>query len=69
MELSKILSYSDGSTDISYTSNTFWIIIRKNCSYFWNKMFIQFLGYLHDTVDYITEYDETTISIRIKKKK
>jgi hypothetical protein len=71
-ELSKMLNYSNGSSDINFTSNTFWIIIRhnlgENCSYFWNKMFIQFLGYLHDSIDFITEYDETTISIRLKAK-
>lgn len=55
-ELSKILNYS---------SDTFWIIIRhnlgENCSYFWNKMFIQFLGNLQNSVDFITEYDSDHI--------
>jgi hypothetical protein len=71
-ELSKILNHSDGESGINYTSVKVWIIIRhnlgENCSYFWNRMFIQFLGNLKDSVDFITEYDETTISIRIKKK-
>jgi hypothetical protein len=54
------------------TSNPFWIIIRHNLganySYFWNKMLIQFLGNLRNSVDFITKYDETTISVRLKVK-
>jgi hypothetical protein len=49
-ELSTILNYSD-SVNIINTSDTFWIVIRhnsgENCSYFWNKMFIQFLHFSH----------------------
>ena len=45
-ELSKFHTESGGG--INYTSDTLWITIRhklgENCSYFWNKMFIQFLG-------------------------
>jgi hypothetical protein len=71
-KLSKILNYSDGESGINYTSIKVWIIIRhnlgENCSYFWNRMFIQFLGNLKDSVDFITEYDGTTISIRLKAK-
>jgi hypothetical protein len=40
-----------------------------NYSYFWNKMFLQFLGLLQNSVDVMTEYDETTISIRLKVKR
>ena len=73
-EMGTILSHSDnvGGININNTSDSFWIIIRHNlganCSYFWNKMFIQFLGYIHDSVDFVTEYDDTTISIRLKVK-
>lgn len=73
-EMSKILNHSDiiSGTNGNNTSDTFWIIIRHNlganCSYFWNKMFIQFLGYIHDSVDFVTQYDDTTISIKIKVK-
>jgi hypothetical protein len=70
-ELSKILNYSNGSSGIN-TSDTFWIVIRhnfgENCSYFWNRTFIQFLENLKKTVDFVTDYDGTTISIRLKVK-
>lgn len=53
-------------------SDTYQIVIRhhlgENCSYFWNKMLIQLLGKLQKSVDFITEYDDTTISIRLKLK-
>ena len=69
-DLSTILSYSDGVSGSINTSDTFWIVIRHNlgvnCSYFWNKMFIQFFTLISDSVDFITEYDETTISIRLR---
>jgi hypothetical protein len=70
-ELSKIFNYRNGASGFN-TSDTFWIVIRhnfgENCSYFWNKMFIQFLESLKDSVDFITEYDGTSISIRLKVK-
>ena len=51
---------------------SFWVVIRhnlgKNYSYFWNNMFIKFLGLLQNSVDFTTEYDETSISIRLKVK-
>jgi len=54
------------------TSDTYQIVIRhhlgENCSYFWNKMLIQLLENLQNSVDFITEYDDTTISIRLKVK-
>jgi len=54
------------------TSDAFWVVIRhnlgKNYSYFWNNMFIKFLGLLQNSVDFTTEFDETTISIRLKIK-
>jgi hypothetical protein len=49
-----------------------WIVIRhnlgKNFSYFWNQMFIRLFEPLQDKVDIVTEYDDTTISIRLKEK-
>jgi hypothetical protein len=67
------LNYTDKLSGIGKnTSNPFWIIIRHNLgtnySYFWNKMFIQFLGNLKNSVDFATKYDDTTISIRLKVK-
>ena len=49
-----------------------WIVIRhslgENFSYFWNQMFIHVFELLNDQVDIKTEYDKTTISIRLKEK-
>ena len=49
-----------------------WIVIRhnlgKNFSYFWNQMFLHFFEPLQDQVEIMIEYDETTISIRLKEK-
>jgi len=71
-ELGTIINYNDGVSGIN-SSNTFWIVIRHNLgvnySYFLNKMFIQFLELLQDSVDVMTEYDETTISIRLRVKR
>lgn len=71
-ELSAVLDSSDTTSGVSNASNPFWIIIRHNLganySYFWNKMFIQFLGNLQNSVDFTTKYDDTTISIRLKAK-
>lgn len=72
-KMGTILNYSDNLSGIDKnTSNPFWIIIRhnlgENYSYFWNKMFIQFLGNLQNSVDLTTKYDDTTISIRLKAK-
>jgi hypothetical protein len=70
-DLSTILNYSEDVSGIK-TSGAFWIVIRhnlgENYSYFWNNMFIKFLGLLQNSIDFITEYDETTISIRLKVK-
>ena len=70
-DLSAILNYSEDVSGIK-TSDGFWVIIRhnlgKNYSYFWNNMFSKFLGLLQNSVDFTTEYDETTISIRLKVK-
>jgi len=64
--------WKNASSSSSSTSNTIWVIIRhnlgENYSYFWNKMFLQFFALLQDSVDVITEYDETTISVRLKEK-
>jgi hypothetical protein len=73
--LNSLLNYSDddvGGINNEMYPDTFWIVIRhnlgENCSYLWNKILIQFLGNLENSVDFITDYDETTISIRIKIK-
>jgi hypothetical protein len=70
-DLSAILNYSEDVSGIK-ASDSFWVVIRhnlgKNYSYFWNNMFIKFLGLLQNSVDFTTEYDETTISIRLKVK-
>jgi hypothetical protein len=64
----------NSSVDVSgiKTSDALWIVIRHNLgdnySYFWNNMFTKFLGLLQNSVDFTTEYDETTISIRLKVK-
>jgi hypothetical protein len=72
-ELGTIINYNDGVSGINDTSDIFWIVIRHNLgvnySYFWNKMFLQFLGLLQSTVNIMTEYDETTISIRLKMRR
>jgi hypothetical protein len=70
-DLSAILNYSEDVSGIN-ASDSFWVVIRhnlgENYSYFWNNMFIKFFGLLQNSVDFTIEYDETTISIRIKKK-
>ena len=70
-DLSAIINYSEDVSGIK-ASDSFWVIIRhnlgKNYSYFWNNMFIKFFGLLQNSVDFTTEYDETTISIRLKVK-
>ena len=57
---------------VNSSSSTFWIVIRhnlgENYSYFWNKMFLELFAFLQSSVDVVTEYDETTISIRLKEK-
>ena len=63
-DLSAILNHSGDINGIK-ASDSFWVVIRhnlgENCSYFWNKMFIQFLGNLQNSVDFITEYDSDHI--------
>jgi hypothetical protein len=70
-DLSAILNHSGDISGIK-ASDSFWVVIRhnlgKNYSYFWNNMFIKFFGLLQNSVDFTTEYDETTISIRLKVK-
>jgi hypothetical protein len=72
--VSKISKYLMGTDARIFTTqqNDISIVIRhnlgKNFSYFWNQMFLHFFGLLQDYVDSITEYDETTISIRLKEK-
>jgi hypothetical protein len=68
---SKYLMGTDARIITTEQKNT-WIVIRhnlgKNFSYFWNQMFIHFFEQLQDQVEIVTEYDETTISIRLKEK-
>jgi hypothetical protein len=68
-----VINYTDKLSGIDKnTSNPFWIIIRHNLganySYFWNKMLIQFLRNLQNSIEFTTKYDDTTISIRLKVK-
>lgn len=68
---SKYLMGTDARIIRSQPKKT-WIVIRhnlgENFSYFWNKLFLHFFGLLQDHVDIITEYNETTISIRLNEK-
>jgi hypothetical protein len=72
--VSKISKYLMGTDARIFTTqqNDIWIVIRhnlgKNFSYFWNQMFLHFFGLLQDYVDSITEYDDTTISIKLREK-
>ena len=70
-KVSKYLMGTDARIITTEQKNT-WIVIRhnlgKNFSYFWNQMFIHFFEPLQDRVDIVTEYDDTTISIRLKEK-
>jgi hypothetical protein len=70
-DLCAILNHSGDISGIK-ASDSFWVVIRhnlgKNYSYFWNNMFIKFLGLLQNSVDFTTEYDETTISIKLRVK-
>ena len=49
-----------------------WIVIRhnlgENFSFFWNRMFLSLFELLRDQIDIITEYDDTTISMRLKER-
>ncbi len=68
---SKYLMGTDARITTTEQKNI-WIVIRhnlgKNFSYFWNQMFLRFFEPLQDQVDIVTEYDDTTISIRLKEK-
>ena len=70
-KVSKYLMGTDARIITTEQKNT-WSVIRhnlgKNFSYFWNQMFIHFFEPLQDQVDIVTEYDDTTISIRLKEK-
>lgn len=72
--VSKISKYLMGTDAriIRTQQNNIWIVIRHNLgvnfSYFWNQMLLHFFGQLQDYVYSMTEYDETTISIRLKEK-
>jgi hypothetical protein len=60
--------YKKNVSSSNSRSNTFWVVIRhnlgENYSYFLNKMFLQFFALLDNPVNVMTEYDETTISVR-----
>ena len=72
--LSKVSKYLMGTDAriITTEKKDTWIVIRhnlgKNFSYFWNQMFTHFFEQLQNQVDIVTEYDDTTISIRLKEK-
>jgi hypothetical protein len=70
-KVSKYLMGTDARIITTQQKKT-WIVIRHNLglnfSYFWNRMFIHFFELLQDQIDIITEYDDTTISIRLKEK-
>jgi hypothetical protein len=70
-KVSKYLMGTDARIITTEQKNT-WIVIRhnlgKNFSYFWNQMLIHFFEPLQDQVDVVSEYDDTTISIRLKEK-
>jgi hypothetical protein len=70
-KVSKYLMGTDARIITTEQKNT-WIVIRhnlgKNFSYFWNQMFTHFFEPLQDQVDIVTEYDDTTISIRLNEK-
>jgi hypothetical protein len=70
-KISKYLLGTDARV-IRTQQNNIWIVIRHNLgvnfSYFWNQMLLHFFGQLQDYVYSMTEYDETTISIRLKEK-
>ena len=69
--VSKYLMGTDARIITTEQKDT-WIVIRhnlgKNFSYFWNQMFTHFFEQLQNQVDIVTEYDDTTISIRLKEK-
>jgi hypothetical protein len=64
--------YKKNVSSSNSRSNTFWVVIRhnlgENYSYFLSKMFLQFFALLDNPVNVMTEYDETTISVRLKEK-
>jgi hypothetical protein len=70
-KVSKYLMGTNARINTTEQKNT-WIVIRhnlgKNFSYFWNLMFMHFFEQLQDQVDIVTEYNDTTISIRLKEK-
>jgi hypothetical protein len=71
--VSKISKYLMGTDAriVTTQQKNIWIVIRhnmgENFSYFWNRIFIHFFGLLQDQVDIVTEYDDTTISLRLKE--
>ena len=70
-KISKYMMGTDARIITSQQKNT-WIVIRhnlgENFSYFWIRMFIHFFELLQEHIDIMTEYDDTTISIRLKEK-
>jgi hypothetical protein len=69
-KLSKYMMGTDVRVITTQQGNT-WVVMRhnmgENFSYFWTRMLIHFFGLLRDQIDIITEYDDTTISIRLKE--
>ena len=68
---SKYIMGTDARINRTQQNDT-WVVIRhnlgENFSYFWNQMFFHFFELLKDQVDIKTEYNDTTISIRLKEK-
>jgi hypothetical protein len=70
-KISKYLMGTDARIFATQQKNT-WIVIRhnlgENFSFFWNRMFLSLFELLRDQIDIITEYDDTTISMRLKER-
>jgi hypothetical protein len=70
-KISKYLMGTDARI-ITTQQKHIWIVIRHNLgvnfSYFWDQLFQHFFGQLQDHVYSMTEYDETTISIRLNER-
>ena len=72
--VSKVSKYLMGTDAriITTQQKNIWIVIRhnlgENFSYFWNQIFIHLFEPLKNQVEIVTEYDDTTNSIRLKEK-
>ena len=70
-KISKYLMGTDARIFVTQQKTT-WIVIRhnlgENFSFFWNRIFLSLFELLRDQIDIITEYDDTTISMRLKER-